>query len=429
MRKHSFRYVLENPETFRKNALVWASSFSHCTYFNNNNILKYPYGPFDNMLTVGAQRIISFGHKNSFEELKQHYKTRPDWMIGYLAYDLKNQTEVLQSNNPDHMGFPDIYFYIPEHILFFKGSSLYIESNIAPDRLMEEIYYTESKKPAKFKEPVLKQNTSRDEYIKTVNKLKNHIIEGDIYEINYCMEFSGSDGEINPLATYLQLVDLSPTPFSVYHQFENRYLICASPERFLKKQTEKLISQPIKGTARRGSSSYEDEIIKQQLRTDEKELAENMMIVDLVRNDLAKSSKTGTVKVDEMFGIYTFKQLHQMISTVTSELRNDVHFIDAIKNAFPMGSMTGAPKVKVMQLIEQYEQAKRGLYSGAMGYITPSGDFDFNVVIRSLLYHAVTKKISFQVGSAITYDSDPEREYDECLLKAKAIIQTLSSQG
>lgn len=429
MRKHSFQYALETPDIFREKALNWASSFSHCTYFNNNNIFKYPYGPFENIVTVGAQQVIRFNDRNNFEELKQYYKNQPDWMVGYFAYDLKNQTEALQSNNPDHVQFPDIYFYIPEHVLCFKGNSLYIESTVEPDTILDVINNIAEGRPGKNKVPILNQSTSREQYIDTVNKLKSHILEGDIYEINYCIEFSATEATIDPLTTYQQLSRLSPTPFSVYHKFEDRYLLCASPERFLKKHSQKLISQPIKGTARRGSSSYEDELIKQKLRTDEKELAENMMIVDLVRNDLAKSSETGTVKVDEMFGIYTFKQLHQMISTVTSELRADTHFIDAIKNAFPMGSMTGAPKVKVMELIERYEQAKRGLYSGAMGYITPSGDFDFNVVIRSLLYNAQTKKLSFQVGSAITYDSIPELEYEECLLKAKALMQTLGHRG
>ena len=427
MRKHSFQYTLEKSDSFKEKALIWASSFSHCTYFNNNNILKYPYGPFNDLLAVGAQSVVNFSDQNNFEELKDYFNLHPDWMIGYFAYDLKNQIETLQSNNPDHVEFPDISFYIPEHLLFFNGNTLYIESNTAPDKILKAINQTKNQIQGEQKEPILSHNTSREQYISTVNKLRNHILEGDIYEINYCMEFSASETEINPLYTYQQLTRLSPTPFSVYHKFENRYLICASPERFLKKQSRKLISQPIKGTARRGSSSYEDEIIKQRLRTDEKELAENMMIVDLVRNDLARSSETGTVKVDEMFGIYTFRQLHQMISTVTSELRTDVHFIDAIKNAFPMGSMTGAPKVKVMELIEKYEQAKRGLYSGAMGYITPWGDFDFNVVIRSLLFNTDTKKLSFQVGSAITYDSIPEQEYEECLLKAKAIMQTLGA--
>jgi para-aminobenzoate synthetase component I len=193
----------------------------------------------------------------------------------------------------------------------------------------------------------------------------------------------------------------------------------------LKKEGNRLISQPIKGTIRRGENEAEDQLLRQQLRNDEKELAENMMIVDLVRNDLARSARTGSVKVEEMFGIYAFRQVHQMISTVTAQLKEAIPFTEAIRQAFPMGSMTGAPKIRAMELIDQYEQSRRGLFSGAVGYITPEGDFDFNVVIRSILYNAANHYLSFHVGSAITYDSVPEKEYEECLLKAQAIFRAL----
>ena len=152
-----------------------------------------------------------------------------------------------------------------------------------------------------------------------------------------------------------------------------------------------------------------------------KDRSENVMVVDLVRNDLSKVCKEGTVRVDELYGIYSFPQVHQMISTVSGELKEEVCFTDILKATFPMGSMTGAPKNKVMHLIEKYEQTKRGIFSGAVGYISPNGDFDFNVVIRSIMYNADTSYLSFQTGSAITFYSDPEKEWEECLLKAEAI--------
>jgi para-aminobenzoate synthetase component 1 len=224
------------------------------------------------------------------------------------------------------------------------------------------------------------------------------------------------------------LLQKSPTPFASYFKYDHQYLLCASPERFIKKSGDKLFSQPIKGTIKRGVDEAEDAQLKNELLHSEKELAENLMIVDLVRNDLARSSKTGSVNVDELFGIYSFKQVHQMISTVSSIIKNDTHIIDAIKHAFPMGSMTGAPKIMAMELIEKYETTKRGLYSGAIGYIAPNGDFDFNVVIRSLQYNAATKYLSYEVGSAITFDSIAEQEHDECLLKAKAIMDVLGGK-
>jgi para-aminobenzoate synthetase component 1 len=232
---------------------------------------------------------------------------------------------------------------------------------------------------------------------------------------------------LNPVETYLRLSEISSAPFGAYYKLNDKYLLCSSPERFMKKAGNKLISQPIKGTIKRGGTDEEDIELKHSLLNDVKERAENVMIVDLVRNDLAKSCRPGSVKVEELFGIYTYPTVHQMISTVTGELDEQTHFIDALRNAFPMGSMTGAPKIEVMKLIEYYETTKRGLFSGSVGYITPDGDFDFNVVIRSLFYNEANKYLSYSTGGAITYDSIPEKEYEECMLKAKGIMKALGS--
>ncbi len=244
---------------------------------------------------------------------------------------------------------------------------------------------------------------------------------------NFCQEFFAEDTVIDPLAVFLKLNEISPNPFAAFFKWKGNYVLCASPERFLAKRGEKLISQPIKGTAKRGVDDAEDEAIKQELRNHTKEQQENVMIVDLVRNDLTRSAKQGTVKTEELFGIYTFNQVHQMISTVVCELEDGISAIQAIKNSFPMGSMTGAPKISAMQLMEQYEHSRRGVYSGAIGYFCPDDDFDFNVVIRSLLYNQNKKYLSFQTGSAITYHADAEKEYEECLLKAQAILEALGS--
>jgi len=220
---------------------------------------------------------------------------------------------------------------------------------------------------------------------------------------------------------------LSPTPFANYFKINDHYIISATPERFLSRRGRKLISQPIKGTSSRNSDFIKDTEQKEALYSNEKERAENVMIVDLVRNDLTKSAKQGTVRVEELFGVYSFKQVHQMISTVVCDLDENLSNAKIISNTFPMGSMTGAPKISAMQLAEKYESSKRGVYSGAVGYFAPNADFDFNVVIRTLLYNAKNKYLSFHVGSAITLDSDPEGEYEECLLKGKAIIDVLTS--
>jgi para-aminobenzoate synthetase component 1 len=202
-------------------------------------------------------------------------------------------------------------------------------------------------------------------------------------------------------------------------------MVGASPERFLKKTGTFIIGQPMKGTNRRDKDMEIDRMLRRQLMEDPKERAENIMIVDLMRNDLSKTALKGTVKVVELCGVYPFTHWHQMISTVSSRVPDLCNPLDILLSAFPMGSMTGAPKVRALQLIEEYEMTKRGLFSGALGYFSPEGDFDFSVVIRSILYNSLNKYLSFQTGGAITALSVPGKEYQECLLKARGIMSVL----
>jgi para-aminobenzoate synthetase component 1 len=227
------------------------------------------------------------------------------------------------------------------------------------------------------------------------------------------------------LELFEKLNTISKSPLAVFLKNDSQYLFSASPERYLKKVADKIISQPIKGTAKRFLDPIEDERAKNQLALDPKERAENIMITDLVRNDLSRTAQKGSVKVEELCAVYSFEQVHQMITTITSNLDIQYSVNEVIKSTFPMGSMTGTPKISAMKIIEELEETKRGLYSGAVGYFTPSGDFDFNVVIRSILYNQENKYVSFSVGSAITSQSVPENEYEECLLKAKAMHEVL----
>lgn len=411
-------------DIFKQKALNWATSFEVCCCLDSQ---QYPdlYGKFDFLLAVGSRAELHANSADKFTELKAFYTTHQNWMFGLLSYDLKNETEALSSENPDHLGFPDLFFFVPEYLISLTNNQIEvwlgdpeilqaIHGNSIPERLSKDKIHIQSR-------------ISEADYLETVGKLQEHILRGDIYEVNFCQEFFAEQAHINPLLVYQQLTSLSPTPFSGFFKIKDQYILSASPERFLCKRGNRLISQPIKGTAKRSIQPEEDLFIKAQLRQDQKEQAENVMIVDLVRNDLTRSAVKGSVQVDELFGIYAFPQVYQMISTVSCELDPDIHFIDAIRNTFPMGSMTGAPKLKAMQLIEQYENTKRGAYSGAFGYISPDSSFDFNVIIRSILYDATAKYLSFQVGGAITYAADPKAEYEECLLKASAIIQTLNA--
>lgn len=407
-------------DLFLRKALYWASQHSHFS-LHLNNAIDYPHQGFKEVLAVGAKATLCLEPGNAFESLRLFHQNQ--WLFGYLGYDLKNEVEHLQSKNSDHIHFSALNFFVPEHLIFFEEDGLKIESE-HPNlfELIQQKEFDESE--AKFSAP--QASVAQKEYMHKVEALRNHIEEGDCYEINYCQEFHGIVEQWNAVEVFLKLNRISPKPFACFQRFNHHFILSASPERFLKREGSQIISQPIKGTRPRGKSAEQDEALKHELRNSEKEMAENMMIVDLVRNDLARTALTGSVQVEEIFGIYSFQQVHQMISTVVSQLSPDVDSVDVIKHAFPMGSMTGAPKVKVMQLIEQYENTKRGAFSGASGYFMPSGDFDFNVLIRSLFMNEHTMKYSFQVGSAITYDSVAEEEYEECLVKAKALFELLS---
>ena len=419
-------FSLNDIQLFKDKALQWASSFDTICYLDSNNFPD-KYSKFDALIAVGAKSSLTVNSGNAFEQLKKFRSENPGLITGFLGYDLKNELESLTSSNPDELDFPDLYFFAPEHLILLRGSQIEIFSD-NEQLVLNNIQNIEINSGEKSSPINIQSKFSKAEYLDAANKIKQHISRGDIYVTNFCQEFFAENAIIDPLTVFSKLNTISPNPFAGFFKWNNNYILSASPERFLAKRDDKLISQPIKGTAKRGKTLEEDEIIKQQLRNHTKELQENVMIVDLVRNDLTRSAKQGTVTVEELFEIHSFNQLHQMISTVVCEIEDGLTPIDAVRNTFPMGSMTGAPKISAMRLMEDFERSKRGVYSGAMGYFSPDGDFDFNVVIRTILYNAKKKYLSFQVGSAITYHADAEQEYEECLLKAKAILQVLGQQ-
>ncbi|WP_454801841.1 anthranilate synthase component I family protein [Mucilaginibacter phyllosphaerae] len=408
---------------FKQKALAWAATFDTACYLDSNNF-NDPYSKFDTVIAVGAKAELTANAGDAFAQLSAFRDSNPGFITGFFGYDLKNETEHLRSQNPDHLNFPDLYFFAPEILISITGNEVEIIGG-NEEQILEIVESSSLSSGTQKAALNLQPRFSRDEYIQAVEKIKNHIVRGDIYVTNFCQEFFADDAEIDPLSIFSNLNKLSPTPFSAFFKWQGNYMMCASPERFLAKRGSKLISQPIKGTARRDEDEKVDQLLIEELRNHPKELQENVMIVDLVRNDLTHSAKPGTVKTEELYGIQSFKQVHQMVSTVVCQLRDDVSAVDAVKNTFPMGSMTGAPKISAMQLMEQYERSKRGVYSGSIGYFSADGDFDFNVVIRTLLYNSSKKYLSFHVGSAITYHANAAQEYEECLLKAKAILEVL----
>lgn len=414
-------------QLFKQKALHWASSCDVFCYLDSNSF-KDQYSRFDILLAVGVKNELITKAGTSFTALEDFRTKNPGWITGFFAYDLKNETEKLGSDNPDYLQFPDLYFFAPEHLLIIKNDQLEIISD-NPEQLLDEINTLGILKDQVSRPVELNSRFDKQEYIDTVIKIKEHISRGDIYVTNFCQEFFAENAIIDPLQTFIKLNKISPSPFAGFFKLREKYILSASPERFLAKRGNKLISQPIKGTSKRYDDIASDELSKERLKSHPKELQENVMIVDLVRNDLTRSAKAGTVATEELFAIYSFSQVHQMISTVVCELDDNVSAVEAVKNTFPMGSMTGAPKISAMQLMELYERSKRGVYSGAMGYFSPDSDFDFNVVIRTLLYNETAQYISFQVGSAITYHAEAEKEYEECLLKAQAILEVLGQSG
>lgn len=416
---------------FKNKALEWSSSFANVAYYDNNEHSNNKYGRFESLIALSndAEIRLKSGADawTNFSEFQKKYPNQ--WMFGYFAYDLKNELEKLQSHNEDFQKAAELIFFIPEILILISKDSKYIEISAQnPELVFRSILNaneTQASAPAYLDE--IKQRIPKDEYLQAVEQIRDHIIAGDLYEMNFCQEFYSEMAELNPHQFFASLNSFSPAPFSAWFKSAEQHIFCASPERFLFKQDNTVVSQPIKGTIKRGTDSKDDLEMKAELFNSEKDRAENVMIVDLVRNDLSRSAEIGSVKVDELFGIYGFRQVWQMISTISCSVSAEREVLDVIKAAFPPGSMTGAPKVMSMELIEHYEQSKRGPYSGTLGYFSPEGDFDFNVLIRSVFYNESSKRLSFQTGGAIVYDSDPEKEYEECLLKAKAMLMALDT--
>jgi len=420
--------TIANPSEFKKQLLLWSNSFREVVFLDSNDYNQI-YSNYDCVLAVDSFTSIKTDSEKAFEDLHQYQSQTKDWLFGYLSYDLKNDIEDLQSNNYDGLEFPDLFFFQPKKLFLLKENQLEIQYlNMCDDEIDED--FNEINQcllfGSKSSEIMIKQQISKESYLDKVNKMQEHIQRGDIYEANFCMEFYAKNAFIEPLEVYQKLNEISEPPFAVYLKNNNQYLLSASPERYLKKEGTKIISQPIKGTSKRFDTKEADEKSKKELSENPKERSENIMIVDLVRNDLSHTATKGSVVVEELCGIYSFKQVHQMISTVVSNVEHTTSPVEILRTTFPMGSMTGAPKISAMNIIENLEETKRGLYSGAVGYFTPNGDFDFNVVIRSILYNSKNQYLSFSVGSAITSLSKPEKEYEECLLKAKAMFEVLS---
>lgn len=414
-------FAITELAVFKTQLLAFGKQFSHCVILDNNQYKNTPQN-YEVVAGFGCRDELVASDFSAINRIQPSKK----WWLGYLSYDLKNSVEELTSNNFDGIGLDGLHFFEPEIVVTINQQ---YEAEVwadDPDKVYGDILKSTLVDEAQDNPLQIQPRITKEKYIKSVIQLLNHIQLGDIFEVNFCQEYFAENAQIDPFSVYKKLSAVSPTPFATFLKINNQYCLGASPERFITKKENKVISQPIKGTIKRSEDPIVDAAQIEALKSNKKEQSENIMIVDLVRNDLSRFAENGTVKVEELCGIYPFPQVHQMISTISCTMANDTSHSDIFNNCFPMGSMTGAPKVEAMKLIEQYESTKRGLYSGSVGYFDPEGNFDFNVVIRSILYNQTAQYLSFMVGSAITSKSVPTQEFDETVLKAKAIFEVLA---
>lgn len=426
------KYPVKLTGQLKKQLLNWADQFDEVIWLDSNPHAN-DHTKFHGVLAVDALTSIRTDFHQAFDQLDEYHMATKDWLFGYLTYDLKNDQEDLNSTNYDGLQFPDMFFFQPKKLIIFLEDYVELhylrfvkdEMDSDWDQIIHQDTFDDHLKIEQQSDIKIHLRTTKDSYFNKLENILQHIGQGDIYEANFCQEFYSEDVPIDPIRTYLHLNQISEPPFATYLKMDEHFVLSASPERYISKFGNKVISQPIKGTAKRDSDPEEDQRIKEALKNDPKERSENIMIVDLVRNDLSRFAEKGSVKVDELCGMYSFKQVHQMISTISCEVSENISPATILKCSFPMGSMTGAPKISSMKIIEENEDSKRGLYSGSIGYLSPEGDFDFNVIIRSILYNQTNHYVSYSVGGAITSRSIPEKEYEECLLKAKAMREAL----
>lgn len=429
MIRNTLSFKIDHFTEFKTQMLNWANQFNICVLLDNHQY-NFKHQQIECLLAVNVVSSFTLKENDPSHSLKKYEASTNDWLFGHVSYEY-NAVENTSTAKADPINFPDVFFFRPETVIQLQPGLATISCiEKDPATIFQSILNSASEiTNSQTQYPVVKPKISKPDYLAIINKLKQHILRGDCYEINFCQEFFAENTTIDATYIYEQLSKVSPNPFSCYYKLNDKFLLCASPERYLKKTGSTIISQPIKGTNKRNVLNEAlDDDLKNELYHSKKDRSENVMVVDLVRNDFSKICKEGSVKVDELFGIYSFPQVHQMISTISGELADDVDFVDVLQATFPMGSMTGAPKKRVMELIALYEQSKRGIYSGCVGYITPEKDYDFNVVIRSIMYNATNKYLSYQVGGGITFYSDAEKEYEECLVKAAAIKKVLQKK-
>lgn len=402
-KKATFTSSIEDIQQFKVKVLHFLEKYNTFTFLDNNGYQILPYN-YEFLAAAGVSRSVHFSEINQSK----------DWLFFQFDYEF-------EPLNPQEKKYQ---IYVPEVVIYQRASQteICIECLGNPDEIFAAICQEANSYPINtIKAKPFATSISKEQYIKTIEQIRADIFLGKYYELNYCIDFQTRASIPLPNAFFHQLNQSNPAPMAAFCRQDKQYLFCNSPERFLCRQDDDIIAQPIKGTAPKGGDVGALADKKAKLKASVKDRAENVMIVDLTRNDLSKICKTASVQVPELFGIYAFTHVLQMISTVQGRLQAGTGFTDIWSATFPMGSMTGAPKTTVMAHIQSYEHFVRGRYSGSIGYIDPRGNFDANVVIRSLEYNAVTGLVEYKAGGAITYQSTAEQEWEEIIWKSKSM--------
>jgi para-aminobenzoate synthetase component 1 len=348
--------------------------------------------------------------------------------FGYLSYELGGDFEKIPNTKNSHINLPKIHLIKFGLIFEFNHDKKTLKTFYQNQKQLDEaLNYKAEEALAKTSEVKnIISNFSDDSYLSAIVDIKKMIADGDFYQTNLTRKFFGEltkkNNQKENFALFSKLTKSSPANYSAFLKLDETFVISSSPELFLKVKNGKISSRPIKGTAARGLNAKQDVKNKLNLKNSPKERAENLMIIDLVRNDLARICKAGSVEVKKLFDITTYKTIHHMSSEVHGKINSNYNSFEAIKSCFPPGSMTGAPKIKAMEIAAKKERINRGIYSGAIGYLSAQ-EANMSVVIRTLIIQ--NNQFEFQVGGAITFDSDPKSELEEIFNKAMGIMNLL----
>lgn len=354
-----------------------------------------------------------------------------DWVFGHVAYDLGDGSGHLRSRHQRDPALPLERWFVPRTVIEWSGGRTLVHLHPAHEEegsALASVLLQEPRAARNDGRPLgpWVPDTDRGRYLANARRLLRHIQRGDIYEVNYCTRHSARAVDWDPYAAFGRMLQRSRAPFAAFYREGERFVLCASPERFLAIDGDRVVGEPMKGTRPRSSDPEEDGRLAAELASDAKERAENVMAVDVMRHDLARVAASRSVTVPELCAVRSYPAVHQMVSTVAATLAPGSSAYAALLAAFPMASMTGAPKIRAMELIDEAEDRARGLFSGTFGFFAPDGTADLNVVIRSVFFDRERGTAAIHAGSALTANCDPETEWEECALKARSVMEAIA---